>query len=144
METDLPSHSDDESEIQIPITPASKVDETDYNNSKSKWPCIWIREMCDRKKDAFPWLDCQNGKLGCTICKKISHLGAFTKERIGSTSKEWFSFTVSFHGSTKSSQLAHFFKKKKFLSTNSQEVTRQQKPYQQRQKLKQLKKCVIR
>ncbi|GBN82821.1 hypothetical protein AVEN_204197-1 [Araneus ventricosus] len=45
METDLPSQSDDENEIQIPIKPASEVDEADYNNSKSKWPCIWTREM---------------------------------------------------------------------------------------------------
>ncbi|GBM44241.1 hypothetical protein AVEN_25786-1 [Araneus ventricosus] len=65
METDSPSQSDDKSEI--PIKPASKVDETDYNNSKSKWPCICTREMWDSKKVAFPWLDCQNGKLGCTI-----------------------------------------------------------------------------
>lgn len=107
METDLPSQSDDESEIPT----VSKADEIDYNYNNSKWPSIWTREMWDHKKDAFPWLDCQNGKLGCTLCKQVSHLGAFKKERLALTSKEWCSFTVTFNGSTKSAQLTSLRKK---------------------------------
>lgn len=62
----------------------------------SKWPSIWSQDMWERKKEAFPWLDCRNGLLGCTLCSQVSHLGAFKKERT-SISKNWCAFTVTYN-----------------------------------------------
>lgn len=76
----------------------------------SRWPSIWTEEMWERKKNAFPWLDCINGKLGCNVCKEVAQLGTFKKERM-SISKEWRLFLITFNGSSKTSQLTSLRKK---------------------------------
>lgn len=35
------------------------------------WPSIWMEEMWEHKKNAFPWLDCSNRKLGFNVCKEV-------------------------------------------------------------------------
>lgn len=63
-----------------------------------------------KKKETFPWLDCKSGKLGCKICRDVSHLGAFKKERIH-ISKEWLSYCVTYYGSSRTTQLTSLRKK---------------------------------
>lgn len=75
-----------------------------------KWPIIWTQEMWERKKEAFPWLDCKDGKLGCSTCNHVSHLGAFKTER-SSISNEWRSYLITFNGKTKTAQLTSLRKK---------------------------------
>lgn len=80
------------------------------DGSQCEWPNVWSEDMWRRKLQAFPWLDCQNGKLGCKVCREVTKLGAFKKERI-SVSNEWRSYTVTFNGSNRSAQLKSLRKK---------------------------------
>jgi hypothetical protein len=75
-----------------------------------QWPNVWTQEMWKRKKEAFPWLDCKEGKLGCRICNHVSNLGAFKTER-SSISNEWRSYSITFNGKTKTAQLTSLRKK---------------------------------
>lgn len=81
-----------------------------FLSSENDWPSVWTREMWERKKEAFPWLDCREGKLGCSICKNISNLGAFKTER-SSISNEWRCYLITFNGKTKTAQLTSLRKK---------------------------------
>lgn len=65
----------DENEARVKVSSTSQ----DLVTGKpiDSWPSIWTQEMWERKKGAFPWLDCCNGKLGCKICKEVVQLGAF-------------------------------------------------------------------
>jgi hypothetical protein len=111
--TPLPVPSDHETETAV----SSSILVTPDSEKVSKWPSIWSQDMWERKKEAFPWLDCKNGLLGCTLCSQVSHLGAFKKERV-SVSKEWCAYTVNFNGSNKSAQLTSL-RKKIFLHKQS-------------------------
>lgn len=81
-----------------------------FLSSGNEWPSVWTLEMWQQKKEAFPWLDCKEGKLGCSICKNISNLGAFKTER-SSISNEWRSYSITFNGKTKTAQLTSLRKK---------------------------------
>ncbi|KAK9745505.1 hypothetical protein QE152_g6843 [Popillia japonica] len=102
----LPVTSDDKSGL-----PATAVSSSSVSSSSatpdieivSKWPSIWSSDMWERKREAFPWLDCKNG--------------AFKKERT-SISKEWSTFTITFSESNKSAQLTSL-RKKIFLHEQS-------------------------
>ena len=80
--------------------------------------------MWEHKKNAFPWLDCIIGKLGCNVCKEVAQLGTFKKERM-SISKEWRLFLITFNGSSKTSQLTSL--RKKYLNIKTLLVTQQLK-----------------
>ena len=34
-------------------------------------PEIWTAEMWKEKRKTYPWLICEKGKLGCSICSKV-------------------------------------------------------------------------
>ncbi|XP_050516420.1 E3 SUMO-protein ligase KIAA1586-like [Diabrotica virgifera virgifera] len=120
--TSLRVSSDEKSDLQAgtesnsSVSSSSNMHEHDEQN-KSEWPSIWTIDMWERKKEAFPWLGCKNGSLGCTLCSTVSHLGAFKKERT-SISKEWCTFAITFNGSSKSAQLTSL-RKKIFLHKQS-------------------------
>lgn len=87
------------------LVPSSK----DTQN-QTQWPSIWTQEMWERKKAAFPWIDCKEGKLGCKICFEVIRLGAFKKEHV-SLSREWRSYQVTCYGSNRTDQLKSLRKK---------------------------------
>lgn len=120
--TSLRVSSDGKSGLQAGTESNSSVSSTSnmheqYVQNKSEWPSIWTIDMWERKKEAFPWLGCKNGSLGCTLCSNVSHLGAFKKERT-SIFKEWCTFAITFNGSSKSAQLTSL-RKKIFLHKQS-------------------------
>ncbi|KAJ8884226.1 hypothetical protein PR048_016083 [Dryococelus australis] len=79
-------------------------------NLQSRWPSVRTEEMWNRKRDAFPWIDCKNGKLGCKLSSEVSCLGTFKKERIA-ISKEWHSYNVTYNGSSRATHLTSLRKK---------------------------------
>lgn len=90
------------------VTPGPK--EPERQGIKCDWPDVWTTDMWGKKKEAYPWIDCRDGKLGCKICSDLSSLGAFKAERI-SLSNEWRSYTIKSNGSNRDAQLKSLRKK---------------------------------
>ncbi|KAJ8869373.1 hypothetical protein PR048_030949 [Dryococelus australis] len=67
-------------------------------------------KKCGTVRGAFPWIGCENGKLGCKLCSEISCLGAFTKERIA-ISKKWYYYNVTYNVLSRATQLTTIRKK---------------------------------
>lgn len=71
---------------------------------------IWTEEMWKRKKEAYPWIDSKDGKLGCKVCSSVSDLSVFRAQgsRMGD---EWRSYSVTYSGTEKSTMLTSLRKK---------------------------------
>lgn len=80
------------------------------SSSSSPFPDIWTEEMWRRKQDAYPWIDCKAGKLGCKVCTSISDLSVF-KTQGSRLADEWRSYTVTYSGKDKSGMLTSLRKK---------------------------------
>ncbi|KAK1886792.1 E3 SUMO-protein ligase KIAA1586 [Dissostichus eleginoides] len=66
--------------------------------------------MWRRKQEAYPWIDCKAGKLGCKVCSSITDLSVF-KTQGSRLADEWRSYTVTYSGRDKSGMLSSLRKK---------------------------------
>ena len=67
-------------------------------------PLCWNQKTWLDKKSTYPWLICNNHKLGCRTCKQLSSLGVDATKNVH-LSHEWKSMSVSACGKSKEKQL---------------------------------------
>ena len=132
------------SENQVEYNSASEAEENltvstiQQERADLTFPEIWTVEIWEDKKKAYPWLSCESGKLGCTICSSVAKLGTF-KTQIVSLLKEWCSHSVTFNGDTRKAKLSSL--RKNVLSIQSRKPTKVQlklKKVQKKNLLRQL------
>ncbi len=97
------------SSITSNVPPAANASIAVGTGSSSPFD-IWTEEMWVKKKEAYPWIDCKDGKLGCKVCSSITDLSVFKTQgsRLGD---EWRSYTVTHSGKEKSRMLTSLRKK---------------------------------
>ncbi|KAJ8882971.1 hypothetical protein PR048_014810 [Dryococelus australis] len=81
------------------VSEASSPNSDSYCNEmnlQSRRPSVWTEVMWNNKRDALPWIDCKNGRLGCKLCSEVSCRSSFKNERIA-ISKEWHSYNVTYN-----------------------------------------------
>ncbi len=99
-------HSDSEadSEGELQATPHEPADDGEGTASKhTDFPNVWSASQWSDKKKTYPWLECRNGKLGCTVCEKAQL--SIHKQKGVSLATEWKTYSVSYNGSSRMSQL---------------------------------------
>lgn len=74
------------------------------------WPDVWDAETWTTKKKTYPWLDCENGKLGCKLCSKVGNTGCYKSQGV-SLSSVWKDFDVSYYGNDRQAKLKSLRKK---------------------------------
>ncbi|XP_028410502.1 E3 SUMO-protein ligase KIAA1586-like [Dendronephthya gigantea] len=73
-------------------------------------PTIWTDKMWHEKQQLYPWLQCKNGKLGCSFCISAKDLGPHrTQGRYLST--EWQATSVTYYGNSQEARLTSLRKK---------------------------------
>lgn len=114
LDTFLVKRNKDEETSNLEPTNSEAINMTLKKNEDqigvSDIPEIWTAEMWEEKRKIYPWLVCERGKLGCSICSKVGSLGV-EKTRGLNISIEWSSSLVGFHGKTRSVHLASLRKK---------------------------------
>lgn len=93
---------------EVPFTAANA--NTEVLGSSSSPFEIWTEEMWKNKKEAYPWLDAKDGKLGCKVCSCISDLSVF-KAQGSWMGDEWRTYRITHSGTDKSTMLTSLRKK---------------------------------
>lgn len=95
--------------VNIPPTSSATIANSGTEVGSSPF-AVWTEEMWARKKEAYPWIDSKDGKLGCKVCSSVTDLSVFKTQgsRIGD---EWRSYTVTHSGKHKSAMLTSLRKK---------------------------------
>ena len=81
------------------------------------WPSVWTEKVWQEKLNKYPFLVVNNGKLGCSSCRAVSSLQAFSGQ--GShLSAEWTNCQIVANGKGRREQLTSL-RKKIFEHSNS-------------------------
>lgn len=106
----------------LPPTPASLQSATittetndnctnDGNGTLSfLWPSVYTEKMWRQKEELYPWLTCNNGKLGCNVCRNVANISGHKVQGTG-ISKGWTNIDISCNGTGRQQQLTSFRKK---------------------------------
>ncbi|XP_027145225.1 E3 SUMO-protein ligase KIAA1586-like [Larimichthys crocea] len=74
-------------------------------------PDCWTSDIFRQKKKQYPWLICQNKKLGCLTCQKIKSVGPNAGGSHVHVVNEWSNVKVTVYGATRVAQLQSLHKK---------------------------------
>jgi hypothetical protein len=101
-QSDSEAEADFEGELQA--TPHEPADSEAGTASKhTDFPDVWSASQWNEKKKTYPWLECRNGKLGCTVCEKAQL--SIHRQKGVSLATEWKTYGVSYNGSSRKSQM---------------------------------------
>ncbi|KAL4121027.1 hypothetical protein QTP88_013612 [Uroleucon formosanum] len=79
---------------QIQLKDASeKNSNTNPSNEIHLWPSEWTYNQWIQKKVRYPWLICDNGKIGCLNCKNVGELKTCKSQGV-EISTEWNQINV--------------------------------------------------
>ncbi|KAF0746987.1 E3 SUMO-protein ligase KIAA1586-like, partial [Aphis craccivora] len=72
---------------------SEKNSNSNASNEVHLWPSEWNYNQWIQKKDRYPWLICDNGKIGCLYCKNVGELKT-CKSQGFEISSEWNQINV--------------------------------------------------
>jgi len=110
--------NDDNDELPLPTSKeATKVD-SDIDKSipgvtgsdQNDWPIIWSEEAWREKREKYKFLVCNNGRLGCSSCRAVSGLQAFSAQG-RHLAVEWVKCLITANGKGRCEQLTSLRKK---------------------------------
>ena len=85
------------------------IADTDASSS-SPFLAIWTDEQWAAKKEAYPWLDCKDGKLGCKFCSSVPST-SITINKFQYLSDHWCRYNIAPSGEVKEQLMASLRKK---------------------------------
>ena len=91
------------------ITPVDQSCKSDSHTVKSlgTYPTCWSAEQYNYFVTTYSWLICENGNIGCNICRKVKSLGLGTSTTKSShISTEWSACSVRRDGKKAAAQKA--------------------------------------
>lgn len=71
----------------------------------TQFPCIWSNKQWLDYKERYSWLTAKSGRLGCTVCFKVSELKLDCKRGV-QIHAAWSKCNINWNGKTKESQLS--------------------------------------
>lgn len=75
-------------------------------------PTVWTKDIYLAAKQKKPWLICEGGYLGCTVCRSVKAFGNVEKQGRGvNISAKFADCKVEFNGTNRKTQLASLRKK---------------------------------
>ena len=109
---------DDDNGLPLPASKeTTKVDsDIDKNISggtgsdQNDWPIIWSEEAWREKREKYKFLLCSNGRLGCSSCRAVSGLQAFSAQG-RHLAVEWVNCLNTANGKGRREQLTSLRKK---------------------------------
>ncbi|KAL4082353.1 hypothetical protein QTP88_030035 [Uroleucon formosanum] len=72
---------------------SEKNSNTNPFNEVHLWPSEWTYNQWIQKKDRYPWLICDDGKIGCLYCKNVGELKTCKSQGV-EISTEWSQINV--------------------------------------------------
>lgn len=72
---------------------SKKNSNTNPFNEIHLWPSEWTYNQWIQKKDRYPWLICDDGKIGCLYCKNVGELKTCKSQGV-EISTEWSQINV--------------------------------------------------
>lgn len=97
-------------DLEPAVLPVPDIKCTVVDPRESSWPSCWTVSQKDELVKKNDWLCFKDGKLGCSVCKKVGSLGV-EKEMGMRMAREWVNFEVAFYGENRKQQLTSLRKK---------------------------------
>ena len=85
-------------------------DHNEYERMTGEPPDIWKESQANSFRATHSWLTFINGKLGCTVCRRVGRLGP-CKTQGNKMAHEWSSCSVTYNGQCRQRQLNSLRKK---------------------------------
>ncbi|KAL5234751.1 hypothetical protein ACI65C_002161 [Semiaphis heraclei] len=81
----------------------------EITETHKSWPMLWTNEQVAEFQKKNPWIDCKNGKLGCSTCVQVKNSIQLQKSIADGKlriSREWIDFEIMAAGSNRTNQLS--------------------------------------
>ena len=111
-------HGDNERTAEETVKIDSAAEEkSSAVSEQSDWPSVWSEEVWHEKREKYKFLVCNSGRLGCSSCKAVSGLQAFSAQG-RHLAAEWLHCQIMPNGKGRREQLMSL-RKKLFVHSKS-------------------------